>query len=210
MKRKPFAGPTVSLTDQFGNATVPVQRPERLCAPADKNGEDPTAPADPAHLVGYMIRHPFLKVLRQRIVNQFGETFVDVTQPDGLMVPTAKSLAGAPVPLASALPPGSFQCYRVRRSAETPAFHRIPAVQVEDQFGAITLGVIKPRLLCAPVDTDGDDPAAPTRPDHLLCYKTRQTSGFPQLPLFIANDVGPASVEIIRRMDFCVPSLKNP
>jgi hypothetical protein len=210
VKRENFAGPTVTLTDQFGSASTPAQRPERLCAPANKNDEDPAAPADPAHLVGYTIRRPFAKVVRQRIVNQFGETFVDVSRPDALMVPTAKSFEGAPPPLGSMFPPGSFQCYKLRRSPETPPFVRVPGVRVEDQFGAITLDVIKPKLLCAPVDRDGDDPAAPTRPDHLLCYKVLHRSRFPRFLLFIGTDLGPSSVEIIRRVEFCVPSFKNP
>ncbi len=41
-----FPNKVVELVDQFGPATVIVQRPERLCNPVDKNGEginDPTA-----------------------------------------------------------------------------------------------------------------------------------------------------------------------
>ena len=68
---------SVSLVDQFGAAEgVVVRQPKRLCAPADKNGEDPDAPTRPEHLTGYDIRHPFLPVQNQEIVNQFGTIVV--------------------------------------------------------------------------------------------------------------------------------------
>src|SRR5262245_7520466 len=38
--------------DQFGASPGDITKAETLCAPANKNGEDPTAPADPRHLAG--------------------------------------------------------------------------------------------------------------------------------------------------------------
>jgi hypothetical protein len=35
----------IKLVDQFETVTLELQRPSRLCAPANKNGEDPTAPS---------------------------------------------------------------------------------------------------------------------------------------------------------------------
>src|SRR5262249_55773769 len=62
--------PNVSLVDEFGSALVPVARPDRMCAPADKNDEDNAAPADPIHLMSYKIRAPFTRRDNQRVVNQ--------------------------------------------------------------------------------------------------------------------------------------------
>ena len=46
----------VSVEDQFGPSTITVKRNKRICAPADKNGEDPTAVTDHGHLVFYTIK----------------------------------------------------------------------------------------------------------------------------------------------------------
>src|SRR5262245_57431485 len=58
---KPFsftAIPNVSLVDEFGSKVVTLSWPTKLCAPANKNGEDPTAPAAPDHLTAYELRTP--------------------------------------------------------------------------------------------------------------------------------------------------------
>ena len=90
LRRDLFTGPAVSLEDEFGlSLGVPVQRAERICAPADKNDEDPAAPLQPDHLIGYDIRHFSITQLDRRIVDQFGEVFVDIKRPDRLMVPSS-------------------------------------------------------------------------------------------------------------------------
>lgn len=76
--------PGVRVEDQFGARTVDVIAPTRLCAPADKNGEAPTAPRHDAHLMCYQVQ------LAPRI-----------TQPDGgegppdVILPLFESPAGA-------------------------------------------------------------------------------------------------------------------
>src|SRR5262245_38490244 len=57
----PVNRPGVSLRDQFDDpqgppSTVTVKKAKRLCAPADKEGEDSTAPDDLAHLTAYTIK----------------------------------------------------------------------------------------------------------------------------------------------------------
>jgi hypothetical protein len=48
-----FVARTVTVTDQLQTVTSTVIKPIRLCAPANKNGEDPTAPLHPGHLLCY-------------------------------------------------------------------------------------------------------------------------------------------------------------
>ena len=55
--------PNVSLVDQFGSTLTTVNRPHYLCAPADKNGEDPSAPSHPDHLTAYMLHGTPVKKL---------------------------------------------------------------------------------------------------------------------------------------------------
>ena len=213
-----FAPIGVNLVDQFnspGGAFVNVKKPRNVCVPANKNDEDPGAVADPQHLAGYRLSRPspkFAKLFNQEIVNQFGTTFVDVVKPSELLVPSTKSLIGPPSPPDGDL--DHFTCYKVRRARGTPKFQRIFGVKVEDQFfssaGAAFVDIIKPKLLCAPTNKNGEDPGAEAGTAHLLCYKVRSVGGLDFLPVFVNNQFGEESYQLKRRKLFCVPSLKNP
>src|SRR5262249_30894441 len=45
----------VTVADRFGSYTPTLTEVHRLCAPADKNGEDPSAPANPNHETAYEV-----------------------------------------------------------------------------------------------------------------------------------------------------------
>jgi hypothetical protein len=212
---KPFAFtsiPSVSLVDQFGGSAVTVRRPDQLCAPADKNDEDPAAPADPDHLTRYnVVRGAEPKLEQQKIVNQFGTIQLDVIRAVSLMVPSAKSLA-APAPPAPANPAvDHFQCYKVKMSTGAPKFHKIVGVKVDDQFGTGTFDLLEPRRLCAPADKNNEDSGAEAHPDHLLCYKVKARAPFGTLRVWLSDQFGTLNnLRLIQRQEFCVPSLKNP
>lgn len=198
----------VRLVDEFGARTVTLNEPRRICNPADKNGEDPTAPGDPEHLVAYRISQatPRFRHLRdQVVVNQFGSLTVDLARPDLLLVPSAKSLVGPPAPLVDAAL-DHFVCYRTIGGRT-----RVSHVTVVDQFGSMTVDVNRPGRLCAPVDVNGagiPDPA-----HHLMCYELRVTSssGFaPAGRVFIENELGSETLQSFRPRELCVPSLVNP
>jgi hypothetical protein len=194
----------VSVEDAFGPSTVDVIEPRRFCAPVDKNGEDPTAPDDPDHLTGYKIkqRTPAVRTHReQTVADQFGTFVVDVTKPEYLLVPSAKSLGGPPAPLAAPAV-DHFKCYKIRRGRFSTS-----GVQIEDQFGTATLDLVRPLRICTAADKNGEgvlDPGA-----NLLCYKVKTVSssppGAPGL-VFIDNQFGPDSFEIFRRTELCVPA----
>jgi microsomal dipeptidase-like Zn-dependent dipeptidase len=48
--------PAVRIEDQFGSRLVDVIAPTRLCAPANKRNEDPSAPGHPEHLLCYQVQ----------------------------------------------------------------------------------------------------------------------------------------------------------
>ena len=171
-----FVPRSASIQDAFRLSTVTVVKPRFLCAPTSKNGEDPTAPTHPDHLEDYKIK-PSLKlgVLGQVVQDQFGSLTLDVVKPLTLQVPTAKSLS-APPPAPVDPAPDHFQCYRVRTASGAPRFVPRPGVAIEDQFGARTVTVKKPKRLCVPANKNGEAPGAETHPDHLLCYQIKETS----------------------------------
>ena len=196
-----FTPLTVTVQDQFGTLTEGIRYPHRLCAPANKNGEGILDPTD--HLAGYATKpSPFTRRVNQIVVDQFGTQVLDVVRPDVLMVPTSKD--GVPL----VLPVDHFQCYKVKRSKGAPKFAK-RTVSVQDQFETVTLTLVKPFLLCAPANKNNEDPTAPSHPDHLTCYKTKDGK-FPSSTHTIDNQFGTDQVTLIHRRELCVPSLKNP
>ncbi len=87
------AVPGVTLDDQFGSMTVLVKKPQYLCNPVNKNGEDPGAPSHAAHLLCYKMKEtdpvPFAKRTGLFVNNQFGPETLDAKKPAQLCVPAA-------------------------------------------------------------------------------------------------------------------------
>jgi hypothetical protein len=199
----------VTVQDQFHTATgVTLSKPNRLCAPTNKQGEDPTAPNDPGHLKAWQDKHTGPKVVNQVVANQFGSLTLDISRPSFLLVPASKSLVGTPPPLTPPTP-DHFQCHKVKRSRGAAKFAKIPGVTGQDQFGPYTIDLLRPRWLCAPADKNGEDPTAPTHPGHLLCYKTRNHTPFAERTANVVDQFGLQNVLLHRRIELCVPSTKN-
>jgi len=81
---------TVNVTDQIEtNTPITLTRPYRLCVPANKNGEDPTAPSHPNNLLCYRskssVRYGTVPAF---INNQFGNDDLLTIHRRELCVPT--------------------------------------------------------------------------------------------------------------------------
>lgn len=194
----------VSLVDEFGAATVDVIRSKRLCAPADKNDEDPTAPNDPDHLTAYTIHQQSPRFRPQRdiaVTNQLGDFVVDVVRPDRLLVPTAKSLTGPPPAYAPAI--DHYKCYDV-----AGVRYRASQVKIDDQFGTLNLDIKRPTHFCTPVSKNGGQIVDPV--SRLLCYEVRQSTGSPLFrgpEVFTENQFGADQLTIFGPRELCVPSV---
>jgi hypothetical protein len=206
VKRRVFTPVPRTVTDQFGTSTASVERPERLCRPANKLNEEPGAETEPDHLVGYRFRHPFTKVRNQELINQFapqpGQMVVDVLRPAWLMTPTIITLGPQPPVI------DHFQCYKIKRSRGTPRF--VPqTVTVTDATGSFTVMVRKPQYLCAPADKNQEDPGADQHLEHLVCFKSRSDKITGVTNQFANNQFGQQSLDLIRRVELCIPTSKN-
>jgi hypothetical protein len=199
-----FARRTATVTDRYGTATVSIRSPGRLCAPADKRGEDPTAPADPEHLAAFPSISGPVRNLNQEVTNQFGTVKLDLVRRVHLLVPTAKSLVSQPPALTS--PGNHFQCYRARRSHGEPRFQTIRGVTLVDQFGSHALDILRPRHFCVPANKNNEDPTAPSSSENLLCYKAKHRVRFGEREPFMTNQFLSAREKLIRRLEFCVPT----
>ena len=168
--RPPLNRPGVKLVDAFGTATVTIEKPKRLCAPANKNNEDAAAPLQPEHFTSYTIKQTspkFKKIKGVTAHNQFGDTTMSLTRPDRLLVPTSKSLNGPPAPLVN--PPDHYKCYLT-----AGAKFKLKGISIQDQFGSITVEIKKVLHWCPPVDKN--DEGIINNSESLTCY---QVNGLP-------------------------------
>ncbi len=200
----------VHLEDQFdtaGPSTVTVKKAKRLCAPADKANEDPTAPTDPAHLSAYTIHQTAPKFKRIGPIPVAPDNpilfpmTVTLTRPSRLLVPTAKAI-GTTVPAPLAAPIDHYKCYRVKGATT-----RLSGVPVDTQFGPVTVDIKKPLELCTPVDKNGEGIGDDVH--HLLCYQVRTVA---QAPLTVSTNDQFASktFDLFGIRELCVPAFKNP
>ena len=206
LHRPPLIIAGVTLEDHVGPSTVDVKRQKRLCTPADKYDEDPTAPLDPYHLGRCRLSRPRSSIESsiEVVVNQFGAFTVDLVRPDYMMVPTTKSLTEIPpAPVDSWV--DHFKCYAVRGSQS-----RTENIKVDDQFGTLHVDLKRPVRVCAPANKNDEDPDAPTHPDHLMCFKVRITPKTPRphLPelVFTQNQFRPDTYRPYGLRELCVPS----
>jgi hypothetical protein len=119
----------------------------------------------------------------------------------------AREIGTADFDVGQAAPLDHFKCYRVDGEGVRAR------VDVEDRFESEDgVTVLRPRLLCAPVDKNGEGFATPQGADgpHLLCYEVRHPSAQPRFPrqrVVIENQFGSRAVRVIERSGLlCVPS----
>jgi len=87
-----FTAHTVTVVDQFETLTLTAKKPYRLCAPANKNGEDPTAPSHTGHLLCYKSKSTAtFGSISASISNQFGPDEVLLIHRRELCVPATKN-----------------------------------------------------------------------------------------------------------------------
>src|SRR5262245_2829237 len=211
----PTPKPVVMLQDVFGTYKATLDRGHRLCAPTNKNGEDPDAPQRPEHLTGYDFVNVTPNILEPNdvhVANQFGTYTVDVRNPVRLLVPTAKSLV-APPPPAGQIPTNirHFLCHDLS-GVSGP---RPTGITVQSQFAANVVAVtdLGQAMLCAPVNKNGGDPDAVNDPNFLVCFNTSEQVGFGTLNVFLNNQFGPSTTQfknqpfITQYYELCVPPI---
>ena len=195
-----FTQRTVSLEDQFGPSTATVLRPTRFCNPASKNNS-PVSDLT-AHLACYQIREGAFTRRTVVVRNQFGDQTLTIIKPETLCNPAEKN--GVP----SDLDINHYKCYRARGKGFTTR-----TVMVSDQFETRTDTVLKPRLVCNPVEKNGSPIPNPVA--HLTCYLLKPGTAFTPVDVDFEDQFGGSGGNAIsatcrKRALLCLPSLKNP
>jgi len=130
--------------------------------------------------------------------------------PTGTDTPTP-----AETPTATPSPLDHFTCYKAGAtsgSVKFPGIPNPPGVSLVDQFGTSTAEVKRPKFLCAPTNKLGEDPTAPTHPEHLTGFQIRNSTA----PTFPTNikvvdqfNTGGLFVDAKRQSHLLVPTAKN-
>lgn len=206
--------PYLVTSDRFGEWFFTISKPAALCAPANVEGNDPTAPSHEEHLESYQIKRvpgtgKFPKTLNQVVADQFGQMTIDLLKPERLMLPTAKSLTSAPSPLAAPVT-DHFTCYKVRNSPGTPKFVPRIASVVHDQFGPLSVNLVKPKRLCIPTNKANEEPGAELHGEHLICYQAKLVSTFIPVRAYIANQFGGETLDVKKVTEVCIAAQLNP
>jgi len=214
----------VDLKDQFDKdaQTYKVKKPVRLYNPVEKTigGVVFGINDKSTHYVGYQIRGPHTPVTNIIVENQFGTITVDTTKGVLLLVPSLKNPDTIVDPTLS-FPDtvNHFKCYKVKVTKGTPEFEQ-REVSLKDQFLDKNFLVIKPTLLCNPVektvvDADGNSVTTPIvdEDNHLMCYKVKELVKQPKLDkkdkVWTNNQLAPDVFNKLKVKELCLPSEKS-
>jgi hypothetical protein len=151
---------TVTLDDQFLPPTaLTVDEPLQFCAPTSKNGLPIEEPEE--HLTMYGAAWPLEPDLSVSTEDQFGPRTLRAIAARVLLVPTEKNELGFPDRL------NHYWCYEVWG----PKVRQ--TVTLDDQFGADTVRVERPKLFCNPVEkvSEAGRFRIEEREVHLTCYE---------------------------------------
>lgn len=206
-----FKPQQVTIIDRFGEKLTDVTETVGFCSPASTNDEG-VLDAN-THLAVYKIvdshresRHNTSQSSRHTVVNQFGTLDIYVKKMDRLMVPSRMSVSEFPnfPPLTDHV--DSYTCYAITAAERFPKNE----VEVEDQFGKLTVEIKKPNALCVPAKIN--DKAIKQLTNNLVCYETARIAkpGKPKRVkdrIRLTNLFGNEALRLTSLDDFCVPSV---
>jgi len=201
----------VSLDDEFESGTATVTKVQALCNPASGGG----ALLDPdTHFASYGLApdtgHAVVELIT--VSDAIGSTVVDTVKVDRLLVPSAKSLDGPPLPPdPTAHDVDHFKCYSVTVPSGAPTPYKDAEVVLQDQFTGAPrrFSLKKPRLLCNPVDKNGE--GIKNADGHLLCYKVKPAQGElkheKRVGVYMANQFGGHQLDTKKEELLCMPAV---
>jgi hypothetical protein len=164
-----------------------------------------TPPPDLNHFICYEIHRRAVNIPGVSLVDQYGASLATVKQAKRICLPADKNDED-PVAVGQ---PETFTGFTIKQTS--PRFPRQRGVGVTNQFGAVTLDVVKPdRLFVPTAKSPAGLPPPPMFPalDHFKCYKIAyaktRVSG-----IKVDDQFGTLTVDVKKPLHLCVPVDKN-
>lgn len=210
-----FARTEVELLDAFESVRTNVIKPHAILVPANKNAEGILD--DATHLQAYKIKSvkgepKHVRRVGLSVSDQFGTLTLDTIKPELLLVPSALAhLSPPPSPNPSTHNVDHFKCYKVKIPKGAPKLPSNLSPVIADAFEPQARGfrLVKPLLLCLPVDKNGEGLKNPA--GLLTCYKPKLDRGEPKHSrkegAHISDQFGSLILNTIKETEFCVPSV---
>jgi hypothetical protein len=153
------------------------------------------------HYACYPSTFGAFKTRRASLADQFGKRTAVVRQPVRLCTPARKNGQ------AMINPRAHLVCYPITVSPQfTPR-----TVLVKNQFGSMTLTVVRPETLCLPSSkaTTGAPGQVPTKLDHYTCYTIDPHGTFKRRVVSLADQFGTSRDTVVTPVRLCAPTRKN-
>jgi hypothetical protein len=179
-----------------------------------------SGPTDIDSCVGHFLCYksrassPFDRIPSVHLADQLDAGVFDIVKPKHLCTPTDANGGG--------IGDGAthLRSYQIRRTAGSPAFVPLNAIEIVNQIGTIVLDALTPEVLLVPAAMDLVTIPSPPNPtahavDHYKCYKVRVTKGTPKLPrgveVLVADEfTSPAKRLLVSKVrHLCVPVDQN-
>jgi hypothetical protein len=150
----------------------------------------------------------FTRVKNVALTDQFGSGEVDVKKPVAICPPADKNGEGVNDPVTH------LESYAIGRSKGQPRDAKQFGLQVEDQFGTLTVDTRRADRLLVPTGKALDAPADPPAGtvDHYKCYTlriTHGTPGFTKTQVTVVDQFENRVYDVLRPHRLCTPADKN-
>jgi hypothetical protein len=206
--------PVLTATPNVPTATATVPATATAATPTPTGPvatttPTPTATATPStdlnHFICYEIHSPPMNRAGVTLDDQFGASTITVKRAKRICLPADKNDED-PVAVGQ---PETLTSFTLKQTS--PKFARVKGVSVTNQFGAVTLDVVKPDRMFVPTSKSlAGVPAPPMFPglDHFKCYriafaKTRASG------IKIDDQFGTITVDVKKPLHLCVAADKN-
>lgn len=203
-----FAKTTLMLSNPWEAKATLLSKPGALALPVDSNGEgisvaEISLQCYKAKDVGSQPRFAGRVV---EVVDELGTMQLVLNRAGYVCGPAASDPAVTPAALAVNRR-DTFKCYRAANRGAR--FQRVSR-QLADQLEAKMTMVIRPQVLCTPVDVDG---AGIFDVDtNLTCYKIRDEKGQPKFArtsMFETDALATLSLQLVKAKWLCLPATLN-
>ena len=145
----------------------------------------------------------------QRPLNKAGVSLVDAFGPSTVAIKRAKRFCAPTDVTAAPVNPEHFSYYTLKQT--TPKFAEVRGVRVTNQFGTLTVDVVKPDRLLVPTakSLDAKPPLLTTPLDHYKCYRVAGARSIQKKKFELNDQFGTVIVDVKNPLHLCAPVDKN-